>query len=367
MPQPGRAHQGHEVPGRHPEVGAPQRPHRGVLRLEGLAHALDHQDVAGSTVRSSAMLIGTRLFQDGRPTAGRRAMGATRDLAGDQPRPHRRVPPFDQLLGQECRLHRLAAQGVHRGLAQYSLPRLGQLLQPLGEIDRVADQGVLQPLLGPEQGGGGLAGREAHSQPEGGQAVLLPRGVDLGLQAVGVGRSPQGPVGVVGLGEGRAEHRHHRVAHELHDGAALAEDGLVHGRPVGVELPGQLAGIGVLGDGRVRADVAHQDGDLDHLGLPDVAAVPPQLLRQAAGEQPGQRLALLLPVDDALVEEPQPADGPLGSRRDSLGQLDEERLDLGVDRLGRGALGGGDGLDRLALGHPAEQGLLGRGRARRGW
>ena len=176
---------------------------------------------------------------------------------------------------------------------------------------------------------------------------------------MGVGRGRQGPVGVVGLGERGSEDGHHRVAHELHDGPVLAQDGLVHGGPVGVELPGQLAGIGVLGDGRVGADVAHQDGHLDHLGLTDVAAIPPQLLRQSAREEAGQGLALLLPIHDALVEKPQPADGSLGSRRDPLGQLDEQRLHLGVDRLGGGPLRRGDGLDGLALGHPAQQGLLG--------
>ena len=257
-----------------------------------------------------------------------------------------------------CRLHRLR-QSVHRGLAQDSLPRSGQLLQALGQIDRVPDQGVLQALLRPEQGGGGLAGGQAHAQPERGEPLPLPAVVDLGLPAMGVGRRGQGPVGVVGLGERGPEHRHHRVAHELHDGAVLVQDGPVHGRPVGVELAGQLTGVGVFGDGGVRADVAHQHGDLDDLGLADVAAVPPQLLRQSTGEQSGQGLALLLPVHDALVEQPQPTDGPLGSRRDSLGQRHEERFDLGVDRLGGGALGRGDGLDGLALGHPAQQRLLG--------
>ena len=145
---------------------------------------------------------------------------------------------------------------------------------------------------------------------------------------MGLGGGGQGAVGVVGLGERGPEDGHHRVAHELHDGPVLVEDGPVHGRPVGVELPGQLAGVGVLGDGGVRADVAHEHGALDHLGLADVPSVPAQLLGQPTGEEPGQRLALLLAVDDALVEQPQPTDGPVVPGRDALGQRDEQRLDL---------------------------------------
>ena len=47
---------------------------------------------------------------------------------------------------------------------------------------------------------------------------------------------PPSPVGVVGLRERGAEHGHHRVADELHHGAARAEDGPVHRGPVLVEL-----------------------------------------------------------------------------------------------------------------------------------
>ena len=50
------------------------------------------------------------------------------------------------------------------------------------------------------------------------------------------------PVGVVVGGDRRAEHGHHRVAHELHHRAALVEDGPVHLRAVRVELAGSRLG-----------------------------------------------------------------------------------------------------------------------------
>ncbi len=78
---------------------------------------------------------------------------------------------------------------------------------------------------------------------------------------------------MVGLGDRCAEDCHHRVAHELHHGAALAQDGLVHRGTVRVELTGQLARVRVLGDGRVRADVAHHDCHLHSLGLADTSSL----------------------------------------------------------------------------------------------
>ena len=98
----------------------------------------------------------------------------------------------------------------------------------------------------------------------------------------------------------------------------------------------------------------------DPLGLADVSAVTPELLRQPSGKQPRQRLALLLAVDDRLVEQPQALQRTFGAGRHAFGELDEHGLDLGVDRLGRQSPRRGDGLDRLALGDHAQELLLGR-------
>ena len=44
--------------------------------------------------------------------------------------------------------------------------RAGEVLQALGEVDRVADDGVLEPLLAAEQRRGDLAGRQPDPEPE---------------------------------------------------------------------------------------------------------------------------------------------------------------------------------------------------------
>ena len=96
-----------------------------------------------------------------------------------------------------------------------------------------------------------------------------------------------GPVGVVGLRERGAEDGHDSIADELHDGAGLAENRLVHSGAVSAKLARELARVGMLGDGRVGPDVAHQHGHDDPLGLADRPRLLPELLGKPAGQQPG--------------------------------------------------------------------------------
>ena len=139
-----------------------------------------------------------------------------------------------------------------------------------------------------------------------------------------------------------------------------AEDRPVHRGAVLVELARPAAvGRGALGDRRVAADVGHQHGDLELLGLADLAALLAELLGEAAGQQAGERLALLLAVDDRLVEHPQPAQRAVVAGRRALGQHEEEVLDLVAHRLGRGVPGHRDRLDGPALGDEGEQLLVG--------
>ena len=67
----------------------------------------------------------------------------------------------------------------------------------------------------------GLAGEDAGPRPQVGRAHLLAERVDRADQVEG---GAHRPLGVVLLGDGRAPHRHHRVADELLDGAAVAVD-----------------------------------------------------------------------------------------------------------------------------------------------
>ena len=129
------------------------------------------------------------------------------------------------------------------------------------------------------------------------------------------------PVGVVVLRERRAEHRHHRVADVLHDRALLLEDGGVHLRPVLVELAGQHRGVGALGDAGVAADVGHQHGDLELARSRRSARRSSRSFSaSAAGQEAAQRLALLLAVDDRLLEQPEPAQRAVVAGARALGQ-----------------------------------------------
>src|ERR1700722_1852013 len=114
-------------------------------------------------------------------------------------------------------------------------------------------------------------------------------------------RCLDGTVSVISLRERGAEYRHDGVPDELHDRAGLTEDRLVHGGPMGAELPRKPARVSMLSNGGIRPDVAHQHGDDDALSLPDGPRLLPELLGQPAGKQPGQGLALLLAINDGLV------------------------------------------------------------------
>jgi len=154
---------------------------------------------------------------------------------------------------------------------------------------------------------------------------------------------------VVGLRQWRAEDRHDGVADELHHGAALRKDGAVHLGPVLVELVRQHGRVGILGNGRVTADVGHQDGHHEGLSLPDPPPLAPQFLGDAGGKQPAEALALLLAVDDRLVEQLEASERPRAAGARALGQLEEELLER-VRDIGRGGLArDGDGFDRLAF------------------
>ena len=80
------------------------------------------------------------------------------------------------------------------------------------------------------------------------EALFEPALVDLRLEGVHVERGADGSVGVVGLGDRRAEDRHHGIADELHDGTPFAKDRPVHCGAMRVELTGELARVSVLGD-----------------------------------------------------------------------------------------------------------------------
>src|SRR5207302_9453258 len=102
----------------------------------------------------------------------------------------------------------------------------------------------------------------------------------------------------------------------------------------------------------------HQHGHHHALALADRAATTPQLLGQATRQQAAQRLALLLTVDDRLLQQAETTQRALASRTRLLRELEEQLFDRVVCSLGRGLPRDRDGLHRPALGDPLEQLLL---------
>ncbi len=194
--------------------------------------------------------------------------------------------------------------------------------------------------------------------PKAGSSSSAQRVVDLVLKSVHAGGRHDGAIGVVVTRHRGAEDRHHRVADELHDRSPFPNNGAIHRGAVGVELAGQLTGVGVLGDRGVRADVAHDDGHVEPFGFADAAALVAKFLGDSAGQQSRKRLALLLAVHDGAMEVAQAIERALVARAHFGGELAKEVLDLGVDGLGRRAPRRGDGLDRFALGDEGEERLF---------
>ena len=175
--------------------------------------------------------------------------------------------------------------GVHGALGHHGLTRLRQLLEPLGHVHRVPDEGVLQPLLRPEECRRRLAGRQPQAQPEGRQALLLPLRLMARCFACMANAAATARSAWSSWANGAPNTAITASPTNCITVPFSPEDGVVHGRTMHVELPRQLARIGVLGDGRVRADVAHENGHHDPLGLADLPAITTKLLRQPAGKQ----------------------------------------------------------------------------------
>ena len=64
-----------------------------------------------------------------------------------------RVAALDELRVELLEVGRLLGEGVPGRLAQHGLARLGELLEALAQVDGVADERVLDPLLAAEQRG----------------------------------------------------------------------------------------------------------------------------------------------------------------------------------------------------------------------
>ena len=136
----------------------------------------------------------------------------------------------------------------------------GRLLQPGSHVDGVAGDECVAVACDD------LAGvdTDARAEPEGGDGrPHLPR-------------SSNGAQRVILVGDRDAEHRHHRVADELLDGAAVPLEDRAHRLVVREHRRAQCLGVGASSERRRPGEVAEHDRD----GLPDFARAP--AARQAA-------------------------------------------------------------------------------------
>ena len=240
LPQPDGPMIATNSPGVIGEVDAAQRAHRRALGLERLAQPARRPRRSRLT-RRSGLLRHVRLLD---VDAVRRCTGAFRPLTG--------------VLAERLALERgAAAPRAVASLSTIAPGRPRQVLEPLREVHGVADERVLEPLLRAEQRGRDLAGREADAEPERREPAATQRSLSARWRSsIATRRArPRGRRGPRAA-NGAPKHRHHRVADELHDRAALVEDGVVHLGAVLVELRRERARVGALGDARVAADVA---------------------------------------------------------------------------------------------------------------
>ena len=130
-------------------------------------------------------------------------------------------------------------------LADQDLARIGGVLEPRGDVDRVPGR---QSLLGARD-----HLPRVHADPS-----LHP---ELRKRLTHLHRSPAGPQRVVLVHRWNAEHRHHRVADELLHRASVRLDDSLHPLEVAGEQPLQRLRVDRLAE-RGRADhVAEEHGD----------------------------------------------------------------------------------------------------------
>ena len=140
--------------------------------------------------------------------------------------------------------------GMHGRLADQHRSGGSSGLEPRGRVDQVARDHALS--LGSD-GDGRLTG---HQTGAGGDAVA-----QLGDDREQVQGSPDRALGIVLTRDGRAPYRHHRIADELLDGAAIALHHVTGDLEVPPEQVADLLRVATLGEGGEADQVCEQDGD----------------------------------------------------------------------------------------------------------
>ena len=189
--------------------------------------------------------------------------------AGD----HARRPPQSQRLGLALD-HVLAAVLIGdrlrghlaRGLVDVDRAGLGDALHTSGGVHAIAHHQRLGRVVARRD----LARDHAGARPQPGRADFLAEHADLVHQ---LQSRTYRPLRVVLARHRRAPDRHHRVADELLDGAAVTLDDRACGLEVAPQELANVLGVAGLGEARVADHVDEQDRDEAHLRRDDRARI----------------------------------------------------------------------------------------------
>jgi len=198
---------------------------------------------------------------------------------------------------------------------------LGGPHDPRGDVGRVADDGILHPLLGADVPGHHGPGVDADLHPEGQPslpaALLLP-GVHGSEE---VDRGVHGAQGVVGLADRGVEEDHHAVTLEALQGRVMLHDDGNHHVVVFVEQIDGLDRVVLLfaGYGREAVEVREEDGGRDHFAGPlDPVRVAGDLARDRRADVASEE-ALLGPGIAVQHQDPQGQGAQRGEEPRGLG------------------------------------------------
>jgi hypothetical protein len=176
--------------------------------------------------------------------------------------PHAGDPDGAQILELEVPLHQLC--GV---LGQADLAGLGELLHARGEAHRVPLRRVVHAEIVPDLPHDDLARVEAHAHGEAEPPLQRElAGVASQLLAE-MQRRIARPLGVILVGDGRAEESHDAVSGVLVDRALEAVDAVGQDLEEAVQDPVPLFGVDLLGELHRPLHVGKEDGHLLALAL----------------------------------------------------------------------------------------------------
>ncbi len=192
---------------------------------------------------------------------------------------YRFVDPGDSLLAHHLdRVHltqqELLPTAVGGGLGHQGAGPVGFVgpLEAGGEVHGVAQHGVVEAAVGAQVAHQGHASVQADAHLQARQVTRRPPLRELGHRVLATDGSSARTHGVIGLGQGRTEHRHRGVADVLVDGPALFQDDGAHGSQAFVEQLHEGGRIELFGQRGEPLDIGEEGGDLGALS-PQAQAV----------------------------------------------------------------------------------------------